>query len=287
MAPRYLSTSGKPQTLAKRRLPRNRALLRSVTNKALIRNVFNIHVTDAADPQALLRDVLSSTAATPHVYSARVCRGSENMDGESASTRLLSLSKEDIASAGCAPTPGADPNPPGSIRSYVLSEEVLRTWGFPLPVPAEPSPDSAAGRTRTLQEGEEGGEEPPVGVRLCKHRDAVPSMAQATALLAAAPSLNGRYGIAVCYSSRGAAAAVREEGYFKTLPLASACHERLRAALGVGASSGEPAVVAVDCEMCETAGGSALTRVTLVDSSSRVLLDTYVLPAEPIGRPIS
>lgn len=41
-------------------------------------------------------------------------------------------------------------------------------------------------------------------------------------------------------------------------------------------------LVAVDCEMCETASGMALARVSLIDEDSNVILDELVLPDEPI-----
>ncbi|CAO3600688.1 unnamed protein product [Absidia cylindrospora] len=41
-------------------------------------------------------------------------------------------------------------------------------------------------------------------------------------------------------------------------------------------------LIAVDCEMVLTAGGSALARVSLLDEDGEVLLDEYVLPDEPI-----
>ncbi|CAM0139480.1 unnamed protein product [Umbelopsis sp. WA50703] len=41
-------------------------------------------------------------------------------------------------------------------------------------------------------------------------------------------------------------------------------------------------LVAVDCEMCETASGMALARVSLIDEESNVILDELVLPDEPI-----
>jgi DNA polymerase III epsilon subunit-like protein len=47
-------------------------------------------------------------------------------------------------------------------------------------------------------------------------------------------------------------------------------------------SSKNAQIVAVDCEMCETSAGMEVTRLTLVDQHSRVLLDTYVVPDEPI-----
>ncbi|KAI8577361.1 hypothetical protein K450DRAFT_252108 [Umbelopsis ramanniana AG] len=41
-------------------------------------------------------------------------------------------------------------------------------------------------------------------------------------------------------------------------------------------------LIAVDCEMCETASGMALTRVSLIDEDSNVILDELVVPDEPI-----
>ncbi|BBN16200.1 RNA exonuclease [Marchantia polymorpha subsp. ruderalis] len=43
-----------------------------------------------------------------------------------------------------------------------------------------------------------------------------------------------------------------------------------------------PEMVAVDCEMCYTAVGLELTRVSLVDSKKKVLLDSLVMPTNPI-----
>ncbi|KAL2610813.1 hypothetical protein R1flu_022505 [Riccia fluitans] len=43
-----------------------------------------------------------------------------------------------------------------------------------------------------------------------------------------------------------------------------------------------PEMVAVDCEMCYTGSGLELTRISLVDQSKKVLLDSLVKPANPI-----
>ena len=267
-----------------------------MANKALIRNVFNVHVTDAADPNALLREILGDTTKEQQqheVYTARVCRGSENMDGESASSRLLSLSKDNSAIARAAAAASTSADGGGAMDAYVVSEEAMRTWGFPLPDPyPQPGhPPSVGGRKRKLLSQAEGvtdcADQRPSrveGVRFCLYQDAVPSLAQAEALLATTPL----HSITASYCPRGAAAAVRGEGFFETLSLQSAGHKNLRGAVAASTSSsssghGSPIVVALDCEMCETANGCALARLTLVDEHSRVLLDTYVLPAEPIG----
>jgi len=64
------------------------------------------------------------------------------------------------------------------------------------------------------------------------------------------------------------------EGYIATQPRPAA------------ASSSPPsshhALVALDCEMCETAAGFEVTRVSLVDADGAVLLDQLVRPAAPI-----
>jgi DNA polymerase III epsilon subunit-like protein len=41
-------------------------------------------------------------------------------------------------------------------------------------------------------------------------------------------------------------------------------------------------IIAVDCEMCDTANGMEITRLTLVDHDCKVLLDTYIQPDNPI-----
>ncbi|KAL3682017.1 hypothetical protein R1sor_000039 [Riccia sorocarpa] len=43
-----------------------------------------------------------------------------------------------------------------------------------------------------------------------------------------------------------------------------------------------PEMVAVDCEMCYTSSGLELTRISLVDQTKKVLLDSLVKPANPI-----
>ncbi|BBN16199.1 RNA exonuclease [Marchantia polymorpha subsp. ruderalis] len=43
-----------------------------------------------------------------------------------------------------------------------------------------------------------------------------------------------------------------------------------------------PEMVAVDCEMCRTAAGLELTRVSLVDTNKTVLIDSLVMPTNPI-----
>ncbi|CAH3187934.1 unnamed protein product, partial [Porites lobata] len=47
-------------------------------------------------------------------------------------------------------------------------------------------------------------------------------------------------------------------------------------------SSHESPMYAVDCEMCETAEGLELTRISVVDESFNVIYDTLVKPARPI-----
>ncbi|GMF56960.1 unnamed protein product [Phytophthora fragariaefolia] len=46
--------------------------------------------------------------------------------------------------------------------------------------------------------------------------------------------------------------------------------------------SSEQLLLALDCEMCRTTKGVELTRLTLIDSSEKVLLDEYVRPKNPI-----
>jgi hypothetical protein len=41
-------------------------------------------------------------------------------------------------------------------------------------------------------------------------------------------------------------------------------------------------IIAIDCEMCLTAEGEVITRVSVVDRYGRVLLDTLVKPHDPI-----
>ncbi|KAJ1417044.1 ribonuclease H-like domain-containing protein, partial [Ochromonadaceae sp. CCMP2298] len=51
----------------------------------------------------------------------------------------------------------------------------------------------------------------------------------------------------------------------------------------MGACAGTAvAVAAVDCEMCDTAAGLELTRVSLLAADNSLLLDTYVKPSMPI-----
>ena len=47
-------------------------------------------------------------------------------------------------------------------------------------------------------------------------------------------------------------------------------------------TSSSPPLFGIDCEMCYTAVGLELTRLTLIDSSHRILLDSFILPPHPI-----
>ncbi|KAF0682590.1 Aste57867_25297 [Aphanomyces stellatus] len=69
---------------------------------------------------------------------------------------------------------------------------------------------------------------------------------------------------------------------FVGVPFAGQGESYVETAPSSSHATAPPTMLAVDCEMCKTTRGIELTRVSIVDETYKVVLDEYVLPANPI-----
>jgi len=105
--------------------------------------------------------------------------------------------------------------------------------------------------------------------------DLVPAAAEAAALRASSFQLEVAYGGAT-YSNYGCTyerGSVQQEALYGSS--IAELQQQLKLSLPLP-------LVAIDCEMCQTAAGSELARLTLLDVAGNVLLDAFVQPELPV-----
>ena len=181
------------------------------------------------------------------------------------------------------------------MKPYVLSAAVMRLWGYPMkPLPngttlseAE-STERRAVKRKLVEDGNQSTETPALSVGL--KRGCLPTLEEASVCLAALQPLSFRPIIEDIRKGRNssfeaASANSQANDFLETLDSTSESFLSLwpdrpghALALSPVPRQSPLAVAAIDCEMCDSAAGPQLTRLSVLDGDNCVVLDTLVKP---------
>jgi DNA polymerase III epsilon subunit-like protein len=291
-----------------------------IKNRPFVRNIIICHANNVEDANAFLASVGFGKPYSVRVSCQNntevhtIPRRLLSLSAEDV--HVLGAHKSNLHKHGTVSVPtdvSTSVKDWSSIASYVMSVSILKTWGFPVPCDADPSTlapgeISAALDMTDIQltsaaanvlDGKRSAHDMPAGPHSPMKRirsNTEPPMLETVSVnknvrgvrvgFASMPGLSESEKTSLTYQTVACGQQLLEN-FVCTLNKTSAEFSRLWGSMSVEASSSsvtaEPeSVICVDCEMCETAAGMELTRLTLVDAHSRVILDTLVLPENPI-----
>eukprot|EP01035_Chromulina_nebulosa_P018126 gene18126-23780_t len=224
-----------------------------IKNKPYIRDVIVMNIQDIDDPDRELSELSSND-----IYSIKISNSSDH--SPRFSTKLLSYSNEETVDDNEQTVATTDPS--NKYNQYILSESMLRFWGYPMPN-LDNCLDQSCKRQRLEEMSALVTETETSGVST----GIIPSHSTTNQLIKLLQSID------VVMKDN------TSSGFYRTLDRDGEVYDLITYDKSI-----QPFTIAsIDCEMCDTTNNRLeVTRVSIVNENNVVLLDTLVKPSAPI-----
>lgn len=288
-----------------------------IKNKCFIRNIFLLHFNDAIDPKKALMS-LHCNASKNESYSVRISKNDiediiplpyklltisndqiDDITGNRKKKPKLKQNEAETFDNEESENEGNEPDINEVLEKYILSNGQMRAWNYPVKL-EESVKHKVDENILELVTNRLKNERSDCLNGLMKGY--LPTMSQSSELLLELINNNEMFTVA-----DGDA---KCNGFLQTYSKSSAIYSKLCSIISIpegdvdandsiGDNDSDKHhnegsdevhsddndeetldidIIAVDCEMCDTINGIAITRLTLVDHNCKVILDTYIQP---------